>query len=62
MEDLRTVRGSVVSGSVLIWSVVGDQLSMIGGLVENLPVCRWKVFRWVGGRWPVGGQWFCNTP
>ena len=32
---------------------------MVGKSVEDLSVGRWLVVR---GLWPVGGQWFCNTP
>ena len=47
----------MVSGSVGWWSVVG-------GLVEDLSVGQSVGGRWlvVGGGWPVGGRWFCNTP
>ena len=31
----------------------------VGGLVEDLSVGWWSV---VGGRWRVGGWWFCNRP
>ena len=45
---------SLVRVSVRQWSVfVVDQS------VEDLSVGWWSV---VGGRWPVGGQWFCNIP
>ena len=48
--------------SVGRWSICrwfGDRFSVVGGSVEGLSVGRWLV---VGGRWPVGGWWFCNTP
>ena len=47
------------SGALVRRSVVGRR-SLVG---------RWRTSRWVGGRfsvvggrWPVGRPWFCNTP
>ena len=45
---------SLVCVSVRQWSVF-----VVGQSVEDLSVGWWLV---VGGRWPVGGQWFCNIP
>ena len=47
----------MVGGSVLIWSV--GRCLVFGESVKDLSVGRWSV---VGGRWPVSGGWFCNTP
>ena len=60
----KTCRWSVVGcrlsvGRCRTCQWVGGQLSVAGGSVEDLLVDRWLV---VGGRWPVGGRWFCNTP
>ena len=43
---------------------VGGRLSVVGELVEDLSVGQSVGGRWlvVGGGWPVGGRWFCNTP
>ena len=60
-------REKVVGGRWVGWAPAGgsvkelsvDWWSMVGKSVEDLSVGRWLVVR---GLWPVGGQWFCNTP
>ena len=50
---------SVVGGQWSTCSWVGCRSSVVGGSVEDQSMGRWLV---VGGRWPVGRRWFCNTP
>ena len=63
---------SVVGRSVEDLSV--SRWSVVGGSVKELSVGRWSEVGgcWIdgesvsgsvdGGRWPLRGRWFCNTP
>ena len=52
------VNGSVEDLSVCWWFIGGP----VGGSVLIWSVDWWRTCRRVGGRWPFGGHWFCNTP
>ena len=65
--SINYFREKVVGGWWVGWAPAGgsveelsaDWWSVVGKLVEDLSVGRWLV---VIGLWPVGGQWFWNTP